>query len=188
MGKFSRTSPAKVADAVRRAKALELRLAGRTFDEIAAELDYADRTTAYRAVERALTGLGRHDAEQLRDLDLARLERLFAAVWPAASAGELDAVDRALKIIERRGRILGYERPSLVHIDTDTTHIAAPVDNPIGPVETLRDVFTQAPQETVFEIARVLHRTLPTNVNRNGEGGDDATHQTITGNPDQALS
>jgi hypothetical protein len=177
--KFSDTDPERAAETVRRAQAVQMRLAGHTFDEIATELHYHDRGTAYRAVKLALSQVGREDARELRDLDLMRLDRMLAIIWPQIEDGDLAAVDRALRILKRRAEILGYDQQNVVHINASQTTVS--VDNTSGRVETLREVLQQVDGNSVFEIARLLHATLPTNVN-NGEGLEPAT---ITPPPDE---
>ncbi len=48
-------------------------------------------------------------AENLRQLELERLDAMLTAIWPQALNGYLGAIDRVLKIIERRSKLLGLE-------------------------------------------------------------------------------
>lgn len=80
---------------------LGLRQAGVPFDRIATELNVTPKA-AQALFEKAL---GAHDPDFQRALEADRLDRLHAAVWPRAVKGELDAVDRVLKISERRERV-----------------------------------------------------------------------------------
>jgi hypothetical protein len=82
-------------------KVLGLRRAGVPFDKIATELNLTPRA-AQSLFEKAL---GTHDPEFQRVLEADRLDRLHAAVWPKALQGELDAVDRVLRISERREKV-----------------------------------------------------------------------------------
>lgn len=53
-----------------------------------------------------------HKAEDLREVENARLDRLlFVAYRQAVKDGNLAAIDRALRIMERRARLLGLDRP-----------------------------------------------------------------------------
>jgi hypothetical protein len=52
-------------------------------------------------------------------LELMRLERLHAAVWPQAIRGDVNAVDRVLRIMERRARLLGLDAPKRVAMSGD---------------------------------------------------------------------
>lgn len=117
------------------ALAVELRVAGKTFQQIADELGYSDRTGARRAVNRGIAQLGPSPkAKQLREQELLRLERLWAAYYPAAMklqehANTLDATQLAnpegafdiqvslnvgvllLKISEARRKLCGLDAP-----------------------------------------------------------------------------
>lgn len=91
----------------RRARALELHLAGATYDTIAQAVGYASRSGAYQAVQEALT---RADASPVLaenvQAELARLNAMLTGLWPKARRGDLQAVDRVLKIGERRMALL----------------------------------------------------------------------------------
>jgi hypothetical protein len=45
----------------------------------------------------------------MRSLELMHLDALQDALWPSGIAGDQGAVDRILKIMERRARILGLD-------------------------------------------------------------------------------
>jgi hypothetical protein len=53
-------------------------------------------------------------AAQVRAMELARLDELTLAVWPAARGGDLSAVACVLRIMERRARLLSLDAPMLV--------------------------------------------------------------------------
>lgn len=93
----------------REKRVLELRRAGVTFDAIAEQLAFADRGAAYKAFTRALARTLQQPAAELRELELDRLDRLQAAVWAAAMRGDLKAIDRILRIAERRARLMGLD-------------------------------------------------------------------------------
>lgn len=80
---------------------LNLRRAGVTFDVI------ADRLNLTPPMARTLfdKALAEADPEFQRTLEIDRLDRLHAAVWPRALKGELDAVDRVVKLSERREKV-----------------------------------------------------------------------------------
>jgi len=82
-------------------RVLGLRRGGVPFDTIANELQITPRV-AKSLFEKAL---GTHDPEFQRALEADRLDRLHAALWPKALQGEIDAVDRIVKISERRERV-----------------------------------------------------------------------------------
>ncbi|MFZ5788903.1 MAG: hypothetical protein ACOY3Y_20890 [Acidobacteriota bacterium] len=101
-------------------EALELRKQGVDYRQIAERLGYAGPAGAFQAVETALRETLREPADALRQLEAERLDALTAVLWPLAVGGSLAAVDRLLKVMEQRARLLGLDRPvlsSVVDID-----------------------------------------------------------------------
>ena len=96
----------------RRRKALELRKAGVTYDAIARQLGYANEGGAFKAVQAALRTTLREPADDVRKLELERLDRLTLALWPRAQQGEAEAIDRVLKLMDRRAKLLGLDAPT----------------------------------------------------------------------------
>lgn len=92
-------------------RALELRRAGVTYDLIAQQLGYKDGSVAYNTVKRALQRSLQEPADDVRELELSRLDRLETILWPQALQGDQGAVDRLLKIADRRARYLGLDAP-----------------------------------------------------------------------------
>lgn len=93
----------------REGRALELRRAGVAYDDIALAVGYGNRGSAYRAVQRAIRRAHREPAEALRALESDRLDDVHRAVWPKAITGDLAAVDRVIKVQERRAKLLGLD-------------------------------------------------------------------------------
>lgn len=91
----------------RKARAVELVLDGHNYDQIAAELGYANRGTAWRTVQRALHDREVEAVDTYRQIELARLDALQAGCWEAALSGDRIAVETVLKVIEQRCRLLG---------------------------------------------------------------------------------
>lgn len=94
----------------RRAKALELHLAGATYDAIATACGYAGRSGAYKAVQEALKDRREEPPEDdapegAFDTELARLDAMLRGLWPKARKGDVAAVDRVLRIEERRNEL-----------------------------------------------------------------------------------
>ncbi|MCL5942763.1 MAG: hypothetical protein M1325_04475 [Actinobacteria bacterium] len=111
-GPQSQASARRALARKREADALELRLGGATYEQIAARLGYKNRSGALRAVLRSLDRLIEpQEVEQLRRLELERLDRLLLGIWYSAVHGEAQAIDRVLKILERRARLLGLDAP-----------------------------------------------------------------------------
>src|SRR4051812_37300474 len=99
--------------AARRIRALELRKTGGSYREIARQLG-VDVHTAHADVGAELAALrettvGR--AEELRDLELQRFDEMTAGLWPQVRAGSPPHVTAAVRVAERRARLLGLDEP-----------------------------------------------------------------------------
>lgn len=91
--------------------AVELALAGANLTQIADQLGWAHKSVASRAIHRSLD---RHEAPSVaeyRALENARYDRLQTVLWPKALAGDLQAVDRVLRLFERRAKLNGLDQP-----------------------------------------------------------------------------
>jgi hypothetical protein len=97
--------------AARRARAVDLRTAGLTYDEIATELGYASRGTVYRIVAEALRAQTAEAVGELRSLEVERLDSLQLAVWQRAMDGDVASVREAARCIMARCRLLGLDGP-----------------------------------------------------------------------------
>lgn len=91
----------------RQARAVELALLGRSYDSIAREVGFANRGNAWRTVQKALGDRVVEGVDELRALEVDRLDSLQEAAWPHAMAGDLAAFDVILRIIAARSRLLG---------------------------------------------------------------------------------
>ena len=118
---------AEVENAEKEAHALRLRKQGLTYEQIAAELGMHDRSGARKIVQRALDKTIQEPADELRRLEVERLDALLVAMWPAAEAGKGYAVDRCLAIMDRRAKLLGLDAPArkIVEVVTEDAVDAA---------------------------------------------------------------
>jgi hypothetical protein len=119
----SLASATRCQAAARRAEAFRLRSAGKSYRAIAAELGCSTRT-AYTAVVRELEKVRAELAESAGhylQLEMARLDSLLNAVWPEATAGNLKAVNAAVKVIERQCRLLGLDAPTKTETKVSAT-------------------------------------------------------------------
>lgn len=112
-----RMTPAAIDRAKRRSQALELRAAGRKWREIADALGYSSPQHACRDGRKALNELTEAPAREVLAEELDRLEKLTQAVWKAARGGDVNAIDRVLRIMERRARYLGLDSPEKLEVE-----------------------------------------------------------------------
>jgi len=100
---------------------LRYRKGGMTFDQIAQKLGYAQESGARAAFKRAIErtrdeGLAAED----RTLHRARLETALNAIWPKVLKGDLRAIDRMLKILERDAKLHGLDAPVKTELEVTT--------------------------------------------------------------------
>jgi len=137
-GRYTRTQDSAERDA----NAARLRADGANYDEIAREMGYGSAASAWKAVDRALRATVAEPAARVRTIELARLDILLWEAWKVLRARHivvnqgrvvldpdsgqplhdhgpvLQAIDRVLKIQERRARLLGLDAPVKVEAIT----------------------------------------------------------------------
>ena len=104
--------PRDVNVETRRAQLLKLRAAGKSYDDIVAEhpeLGYSSTSHARGDLTRTLARIVDEPARDMLALELARLDALHGAIWDTGLAGDLRAIDRLIRLSERRGRITGLD-------------------------------------------------------------------------------
>jgi hypothetical protein len=127
-----RTRAQDLVVAERRLYVFQLRQAGASYREIADTIARDprwnqrlprryDRVGVYRdcvaELQRQRTELAEL-VEDVRQLELTRLDRMQLALWSAATHGDVAAIDRVLAIMARRAKYLpGLEVPLRLHID-----------------------------------------------------------------------
>jgi len=111
MGNSAKRDAAAAETAERYRKALELRKAGATYDQIAAQLGYSAKAAARHAVQAAIKEIIREPAEEVIQLELSRLDAMLLGCWTKAKSGDVHCIDRALRIMERRASYLGIDAP-----------------------------------------------------------------------------
>lgn len=103
-------------------KALELAKQHKTYQEIADELNYADRSGAYRAVQAGLREVFAPAANEYRALENERIDGLISGLYPqtqpkgqCSHCGRADreanpaAVNSIRMLMERRARMMGLD-------------------------------------------------------------------------------
>lgn len=142
----SKSSPARVNVALRRAKLLEMRADGEKITVIRDTLGYRSNAAVYQDIGRALAEYVGEPAAEVRAMEVMRLDELWreaikvmrtehlkvshgkviyltddkGADYPLADdAPVLQSIDRLLKIQERRAKLLGLDAPTKVAVITD---------------------------------------------------------------------
>ncbi len=116
-----KASPEKARLVERRQKAFALRKAGATFRAIALQVALEFQQPKYnealasRDVAHVMTyliTLSMADAEEFRQMELERLDVAQIAIARQVQAGDLFAIDRWIRLIETRCKILGLYLPA----------------------------------------------------------------------------
>lgn len=141
--------------AQRRREALQYRLTGASYQEIADQMG-SDRKAVSRWVREELANIPKLEADELRQQEVERLDLLTKAVWQHAMAGDPTAIDKALKIIDRRAKLLGLDAPQQVEMSTGDVDLDSTVTKLLK----------------VAELAR--ENETPDDDHDDGEGGDTA--------------
>lgn len=111
------TNSAKnVTIAMRHNQAIELRIAGATFQQIADTLGYGSPSAASKAISSGLTRMLQEPAEKLREIERERLDRAQAAIWKRVLGGDEKAIDAFIRISKRRGDLLGLDAPKKTEV------------------------------------------------------------------------
>ena len=150
-GQFART----LGHAERDRKAVQLRSRGQAYQQISDELGYGNLSNARRAVKKTLDGIVVEGRDEAIKLQLDELDMMQRAVFEVLEAkhyvvsdgrivyvGEkgdpdrrellddgpvLQAVDRLLKIADRRAKLLGLDAPKRVEVSDTTPDLDAAV-------------------------------------------------------------
>jgi len=95
-----------------RVRALQLVSEGRTYQQVADELGYANKGTVHHLVQQELGVQVVESVAELRQTEVARLDALQEVLWDRAMSGDLQAVKVAARIIMARCRVLGLATTS----------------------------------------------------------------------------
>lgn len=114
-------SPRRINAVEKQRRALELRMAGRTWQEIADTVGYANHSGAIHAVSTALSKTLEAPASRYRALTLERLTKVLQVHWPTMLQGDMAAGRMVLQTIGDIRKLLGLDAPVQVeHAGGDT--------------------------------------------------------------------
>ena len=102
-------------------EALQLRQAGNSYDKIASKMKMT-REGVRNCVKRAMAALSNEvneAAADVLDLELQRIDVMLLGLWPKAKAGDPAAVDRVVRLMDRRAQYLGLDKAKRVALGGD---------------------------------------------------------------------
>ena len=133
----------------RQGAALELRLKGMSYRQIAEQLQI-QVGTAHELVNTYLLNAVTEPGEELRTLEVERLDVMLKAIWADVEAGDVKAIDAALKISDRRAKLLGIDAPTKIE-HSGSIDMTASAD------EARRKLSAIVEQEPEGEVVRVVN-------------------------------
>jgi hypothetical protein len=143
-GAVSPTSRRRLLAHQRHLKAIELRIGGASYEQIAQALGYANRSCALNAIRLGMIEQRRETSSRLRKIENARLDRLWLAMFPLAQRGDVRAAAVCVRICKRRSELEGLDRrekldilgkvqlkdpPFKVYAGFDPASVVAPSEN-----------------------------------------------------------
>lgn len=116
-----RTSEAaRVEAANRRARLIQLRNSGMSFDRIQEVLGYESEEGAYKAWRAELAKVPRAAAKEALRLEELRLDQLQLGFYAKAITGNVSAGETVLKIMAARAKLLGLNGAVKIDLTTDS--------------------------------------------------------------------
>jgi len=159
----------------RDARVFELRIQGNTFDQIAGEVGYSGPSGAWQAYQRIKSEVIFESIDEARQLELMRLDEMQLAVWDRAINGELAAAHCVLKIMDRRAKLLGLDKPEKLEVnkwDFSGEDLDAEVQKIVTMMHEREDQFMERREAEVrkemrsqFEIEKRLEKELTSKEN-----------------------
>ena len=159
----------------RDARVFELRIQGNTFEQIATKVGYSGPSGAWQAYQRIRSEVIFESIDEARQLELMRLDELQMAVWDRAIKGELNAAHCVLKIMDRRDKLLGLDKPGKVEVnnwDFNAEDLDAKVQKIVNMINEREDQFIERREAEVrkemrsqFEMEKRLEKELATKEN-----------------------
>lgn len=105
-GRDSRTEKFKE----RARQALAMRRGGASYDQISREMGI-NKSNVCRMIKKEIASIPREAAEDVRLMELARLDTMFRSIWEKAAKGDGYSIERCLRIMKRRAEYLGLDEP-----------------------------------------------------------------------------
>jgi hypothetical protein len=127
-GKVYQLTPTHLSRAEKRRRALELRVKGYSFQEIAGELGYADSRMAHNVVRDELEAAGVESVEEMRQIEGLRLVRVIRAIWPQIVREDLEAIKTVSQIVRLETGLFGLDAGPEVAAESEARPISIQVD------------------------------------------------------------
>jgi hypothetical protein len=106
-------------------RAATMRREGLNSREIADALGYKSTSGASAAVRFGIELLQiAEPADTLRLVQMNRIERLIRVLWDQAESGDVDAIDRVIKLMQEESKLQGLYAPIKIDMDAEIRALA----------------------------------------------------------------
>jgi hypothetical protein len=144
-----------------KAYALRLHLAGNSLKEIAEALELTE-VRARKLLTDALDEKVPRDLPERARTEIARIDRIIAGIWNAVEGGDLESIDRYLRLSERRDK-LAAPKPNTQELEKAFKRTAAASKALIDGVD---DAIVELGRKTAEQIDYVTATGNPTDVTK----------------------
>ena len=145
--KHGKTPTPEVLD--RELAVVELRRTGETWDRIARAIGYANAAGAYKAYKRAVVRTLQQPTDELREMELDRIDRLQRAYWKDAIDGNHKSAEFVLKLIGKRAELLGLDAPQRIQAEVITYDGGGDIE---GDIERIIKLLDQMDQGSTIQV------------------------------------
>ncbi len=163
MPRLGNGTPAALAFKEKQRIALKSRLAGFSYEEIAAQLGYKSTSSAYNAIQHAMKEIIEEPAKEVRQMELHRLDWMLSRLYPAIERGDVKSVHAALAIMVRRARLLGLDMPLKIApttLDGEEAH-GGLILTPDEMIRRIRAIFERQQELDLTESPKVIDLNPP---------------------------
>jgi hypothetical protein len=116
---------------------VELRIEGFTWRQIAERIEMSP-AGALKAYNRAMVRTLKPATDELRELELDRLDTLQQTYWQPAVQGNMRAADFILRVIDKRAKLLGLDAPTKIQAEV-VTYDGSNLDREVDAIARLID-------------------------------------------------
>ena len=120
---------------------IELRTEGYVWRQIAERVGMST-AGVYKAYNRAMIRTLKPAADEMRELELDRLDTLQQTYWQPAVNGNIRAADFILRVIDKRAKILGLDAPTKIQAEVVTYDGGTDLDSEVDAIARLIEATT----------------------------------------------
>jgi hypothetical protein len=115
--------PNAIVDVQKNMQIMQLRVAGWSVWQIAEHLGVESPMVHNRILEQLTSwrDMTQEMSNELRELELQRLDEFLRALWPKIQTGNPRAIETALKVSERRAKLMGLDAPEKREVTLDAS-------------------------------------------------------------------